>query len=84
MRLARRQVEAQRPIGGIDNSVVSLSVRLGYDPCNDLHPFFCAGGLLMHAHNRRGDYLNVAVAGLDDCIHQPVPRAGLGPAVDEL
>ena len=38
----------------------------------------------MNAHNRAVDHLHLAVVALDDGIHQPIPDAGLAPAVETI
>lgn len=38
----------------------------------------------MHAHRRTVDHLHIAVVGLDDGIHQPIPDAGLAPTIEAV
>ncbi len=40
--------------------------------------------MLMHAHHRAVDHLNLAVVSLYDRVHNPVPDAGLAPAVEAV
>jgi hypothetical protein len=54
-------------------------ILLDCDPCNDLHPLFCACGVLMSSHRRRVDHLDLAIIGLRDCIHQPIPNVRFTP-----
>lgn len=38
----------------------------------------------MDAHERTVDHLHLAVVGRDDGIHQPIPDAGLAPAIEAI
>ncbi len=38
----------------------------------------------MNAHDRRVDHLNIAVVGLGDGVHEPIPMASLAPAVEAI
>ncbi len=40
--------------------------------------------MLMHAHHGAVDHLNLAVVSLYDRVHNPVPDAGLAPAVEAV
>ena len=46
--------------------------------------FFYVGGMLMNAHDRRVDHLDIAVVGLGDGVHEPIPMTGLAPAVEAI
>ena len=38
----------------------------------------------MNAHDRGVDHLDIAVVGLRDGVHEPIPMAGLAPAVEAI
>src|ERR1700753_1472237 len=47
-------------------------------------PPFCRGTMLVHAHDRTVDHLNIAVIGCHNGIHQPIPDTRLSPSVDPV
>ena len=40
--------------------------------------------MLRNAHDRRIDHLEIAVLGLGDGVHEPIPMTGLAPAVEAI
>ena len=46
--------------------------------------FFYVGGMLINTDKRTVDHLNVAVAGLTNGVHDPVPDTSLAPPVEAV